>query len=80
MTVLSIRGRMTKRFAEHACDANTVTDVARLCGVSRPTVYAWLRGVGAHGPSLKRLASICGESIPNGEDLDVLTGRRIVNE
>lgn len=42
----SVRGEATRRMAQALVDnGNTISDIARLAGVSRPTVYAWLRGV-----------------------------------
>ena len=77
----SVRAALTKRLATAARDAgNNVTDIARLCGVSRPTVYSWLDGAPATGDRLQRLADITGHALPDSQKqqelIDLLTGKR----
>ena len=40
-------------------EGNTVADIARLVGVTRPTVYAWLRGQEAR-KNFDRLVEVSG--------------------
>jgi transposase-like protein len=72
---MSARGELTKRLAESAKEqGNNISDIARMCGVSRPTVYSWLRGSPARGEKLQRLAAIAEASQEDAELVKVLAG------
>lgn len=77
----SVRARLTQRLARQCCKENTVTDVARLCNVSRQTVHAWLRGQPAHGRNLEALAALARVALPDRKHqralIDALTGKRM---
>ena len=65
----SIRGKLTRELVYRLVTAgNNVTDIARLAGVSRPTVYAWMRGQGAHAKSLVKLAELTDAHLPSEFD------------
>ena len=77
---MSIRARLTRRMVRRLLDdgGNNPTDLARLLGVTRPTIYAWRDGQPAQGANLRRLADLAGVALPdNSEQIDVLTGRRV---
>lgn len=73
----SIRAHLTQRLVRQLIDeGNNPTDLARLLGVSRPTIYAWRDGQGAQPLNLRRLADLAGYKLPDErEQIDVLTGR-----
>lgn len=81
-TPTSVRARLTKRLVCKLLDAgNNPTDLARLLGVSRPTIYAWRDGQPAQPLNLRKLADLAGEKLPNNRDeIDRLTGRLVVPE